>query len=144
VDTNGTSRRRTERRKRNILRVPPSQPTSLQWLGETTVNRGLVREALEEHQTTTMMTSGALVKVLDAGCDVGGTWCSSSVHATLIIYHGISISAPEIHQAQRLASSQYYASVIASDTTTTTTTTTMDIQFTQYHFDDPLKDALPP
>jgi cyclopropane fatty-acyl-phospholipid synthase-like methyltransferase len=126
------------RRKRNILRVPPSPPTSLQWLGETTVNR-LVREALEEHQTTTTATAtattGALVKVLDVGCGVGGTLYAllpSTPHK--LSYHGISISAPEIHQAQRLASMHQ----LLPDTTTTTA---MDIQFTQHNFDDPLKDT---
>jgi cyclopropane fatty-acyl-phospholipid synthase-like methyltransferase len=124
------------RRNRNIVRVPPSQPTALQWLGETTVNR-LVREALEEHQTTT--TSGALMKehLLDVGCGVGGTLYAllPSTSHTKLSYHGISISAPEIHQAQRLASMHQ---LLPSDTTTTTT---MDIQFTQHNFDDPLKDA---
>ena len=134
------------RRKRNILRgvPPPSPPTSLQWLGETTVNR-LVRQALStKHQTTTATSnSGDLMKVLDVGCGVGGTLYAllpSTPHK--LSYHGISISAPEIHQARRLASMhQLLPSDITSSTTTATTTATMDIQFTQQNFDDQLQDT---
>ena len=80
------------------FRKSTSQTSPLQWLGETTVNR-LVRESLFAIQQPS-----SSIKLLDVGCGIGGTLYSllqSKIEQERLTYHGISISAPEIHQALR-------------------------------------------
>ena len=89
----GPEKRRRQPRRSDDYSSP------LQWLGETTVNR-LVREALLDAHP-----APSTIKLLDVGCGVGGTlyaFLLSRIHKQQLYYHGISISGPEIHQAQRL------------------------------------------
>lgn len=106
--------------------------TPLRWLGETIVTR-LVQEAIQAYHPAT-----ASVTILDCGCGVGGLayalqsgsgllLSSKSSSRSLLRYHGIALSAPEIYLAQSFQEQHDFYQ-----------TTNMEISFEQHDFNDPL------
>jgi len=128
-------------RKSNYINRPP-----LRWLGETIVNR-LIRETIQEWisstTTTTTTTTTPRVSILDYGCGVGGLLYSlldsRDPNGQSFDYHGIALSAPEIHQAREFQI-QHGLDSSSPPVESSSSQTNSQISFEQYDFhNDPME-----